>query len=457
MPKPREKTLFVRGTLVSNGIQITVEKKDFVIEYPSEIWAQMPAAAKEVLLDNLTFGNTHFLPLTLGYSRIQYNTRFPVAESFLFRNQLLDMTKSEEWDNAPLLSYLKQFYNLEFDFALGSPVLPPAPQKPKTKQPVAIIPFSFGKESLATFALCRELGIKPVLVYSQEPSMAFEEVYKKEMLKKFSKEFGVDVYFAKNGPGLFRYDAAFKKKCGTEVGWGSQTTLLALQMLPFVYAYGAQYILFGSEYLSNEYHFNKGWKVFICYDQTSFYTQEQTAMIRLLTKDACTVKSSLEPIDQINIFDLLHRRYPEIGKYQFSCTAEAPLYKDSQWCHTCYKCSRMFLFARTVDIDPFSIGFKKDLLNEPGLFVNYFGKEHKSGSTHELDFCFYALAKKGVKSRYVEQFKKIKLKKMPPWKELYREFTTLRPSLNLPEAYQEKIFAIFQTELDGLKKILPHS
>ena len=48
-----------------------------------------------------------------------------------------------------------------------------------------------------------------------------------------------------------RWLAAFSKKKGTEIGWGSQTTLVALQALPFVYAYGAQYLLYGSEYLNN--------------------------------------------------------------------------------------------------------------------------------------------------------------------------------------------------------------
>ncbi len=458
MPKASaEKVLSVNGRLTKNGIAITVKNRDFLVEYPIEIWKKVPAEAKQMLLDNLTFGDTHFLPLTLGYDRIKYNTQFPLVESFLFRNQMMDMTKSEEWDDAPLLSYLKQFYNLEFDFKPGTPAFPKEfpKSKIKKKQPIAVVPFSFGKESLTTVAMCLELGIKPILVYSQEPSMAYEETYKRKKLEEFGKKFKVDTYFVKNGPGLFRYDAAFSKKRGTEVGWGSQTTLIALQVLPFVYAYNADYIFFGSEYLSNESHLNNGWKVYICYDQTSFYTLEQDAMIRLLTHGQCEVKASLEPIDQLNIFDLLHLRYPKFGQYQFSCTAEAPLLKDSQWCHKCYKCARMYLFARVVGLDPATIGYKKDLLNEPGLFENYFGKDHKSGSSYELDFCFYALAKKGNTSKYVERFRKEKMSKMPPWSTFYKHFTSIRPWLNLPAKYDKKILKIFTSELNHLKKILP--
>ena len=153
----------------------------------------------------------------------------------------------------------------------------------------------------------------------------------------------------------------------------------------------ADLMLFGSEYLNNYYDIHDGWKIFISYDQTSFFTKEQDIMVRLLSNNHCSVRTTLEPMDQISIFYLLHKRYPEIGKYQFSCTAEFPLYHGSQWCHKCYKCSRMFLFARCCEVDPYSIGFKKDLLNEPGLFDNYFGTSITSGTSQELDFCFFML------------------------------------------------------------------
>jgi hypothetical protein len=370
----------------------------------------------------------------------------------------MDMTKAELWDRAPVLTYLKKFYNLSFDFKRGAAVFPEGIfSTKKNSQPVAIVPFSFGKESLVTVAMCLEMGIKPVLVYSQEPSMTHEEDYKRRKLKEFGEKFKVDTFFVKNGPGLFRYDEAFKKKPGTEVGWASQTTLIAIQVLPFVYAYNADYIFFGSEYFVNEYHYRDGWKVFESYDQCSFFTLHQDAMIRMLTEGRCQVKASLEPIDQINIFDILHHRYPEFGQYQFSCTAESPLFKHSQWCHKCYKCSRMYLFARTIGIDPASIGFKSDLLNEPGLFNNYFGREIKSGNKYELDFCFYTLWKRGDNSLYVKKFAKTRLKQMMSWKKYYQHFTSIRPWLNLPEKYDKKMLKIFQEELDHLKEMLPKS
>lgn len=451
----KEKKLIVSGSLIKDGIDIKVLSKHFKIKYPLQVWNKTPQDVKKMLLDNLTFGDTHFLPITLGYGRVSYNTRLPVAETFLYRNQMMDMLKSEKFDHAPYLSYIKQFYNLEYDFSTekSSPFADSQKVRKKNKKPIAIIPFTFGKESLTSFAICRELGISPILVYSQEPSQPHEEAYKKRKLKELEEKFGVITHYVENGPGLFRYDTAFNKKKGTEVGWGSQTTLIGLQMIPFVYAYNADYMLFGSEYLNNEYEWKDGWKVFLSADQTTFFTQEQDMLIRLLTHDTCRVHSTLEPMEEVNIFYMLHHRYSEIGKYQFSCTAEKPLYEDSQWCHTCYKCARMYLFAKVCDIDPSSIGFKKDLLNEKGLFSNYFGAESKSGSSDELDFCFYVLYKKGVKSPYVELFKKQKLAGLKPWKTHYWPlFTHMQPHLNLPPAHKNDMEHIFTEELSLFKK-----
>ncbi len=458
MHKKQEKILDVRGSFTKDGIRIIVRGKRFDIAFPAAIWQKTPAEIKQVLLENLTFGNTHFLPVTLGYDRIKYNIPLPLLESLLFRNQAVSIVKAEVYDKVKPATYLKAFFNTQYDFAPGAGALPFGPKRRqfKNKKPIAILPFTFGKESLLTFALCRELGIKPVLVYSQEPSSPYEETYKKKQLALFSKEFKVDTHFVKYEPGLFRYDVAFKEKPGTEVGWGLQTTLLSWQMLPFVFAYGAEYILFGSEHANNEYEMNEdGWRVQLSYDQSSFFTMEQDLAVRTVTEDNCRVRTSLEPMEETSILFMLHTRYPEIGKYQFSCTGEKPLLAGSQWCHNCYKCWRMFLIACAVGVDPYSFGFKKDILNQTGIFTNYFGEDIKSGSNNELDFCFYILHKKNWQSPYVELFRKTKLAGLKPWSEFVKEFTTVQPELNLPAAYRNTMMSIFKEELKNLKKILP--
>jgi len=454
--KPKH-PLRVLATQTPQGIRLHIEGRDFLIEFPKAIWSKTPTNLKRALTENLAYGNTHFLPLLLGETMACYNFPVPLLESFLFKNQLYDMTCSEKADGAETLSYFRAFYNLDFEFEPGEGTLPEPRDwpKPKRNRPSAIVPFSFGKESLTTVALCLELGIQPVLVYSQEPSQPHEEDYKRAALKKFGRRWGIQTYFVRNDPGLFRYGKAFGLKNNTEIGWGSQTTLLALMALPFARVHGADLILFGSEYANNESELRQGWKLFPSFDQTSQWTAQQNTMIRILTGGKTHVKSSLEPVDEVNIFYILHHRYPEIGQFQFSCSAEKPLYKGSQWCHECYKCVRMFLFARATGIDPYSIGFKKDLLLRRDLFAHYFGDGYKSGSMQELDFAFYAAYKRGVPSPLMDLFKSQKLPYLKPWAWYRDHYTHRKPDLNLPEKYCKPLHALFDEELRSFSQTLP--
>jgi hypothetical protein len=450
------RTLVVKSRETPTGFVVIVEDREFPVEFPPEIWAATPADLRRALLENLVFGNTHFLPLMLGQEQIHYDFPLPLLESFLFKNQLFDLTSTEKADEQESTAYLRPFYNLSFEFERGAGALPDAKDWPQPDRhaPTAILPFSFGKESLATTALCLEIGIRPVLVYCQEPVQPYEEAYKVEKLREFGGRFGVETHFIRNAPGLFRYGKAYGFTPATEVGWGSQATLLALLALPFARAYNAEYILFGNEFANNETGFRQGWRTFSSFDQTSYWAQQQNHMIRILSGGQVQVKSSLEPLEEISIFNLLHRRYPEIGRYQFSCSAEEPLYADSQWCHACYKCARMYLFARCCDIDPNAIGFKKDLLR-PELFSHYFGAVYKTGFSFELDFAFYVLYKRHVAGSALELFEREKLPHLKPWRDYWEYFTALKPDMNLPDAHKAKMVSIFSQELARFREILP--
>ena len=446
------KTLTVDAKITDFGISIELLGKSFEIEYPKGIWEMVPSKEKQVLLENITFANTHYLPLFLGGNKISYNTRFPLLESYFFRNQVCDLMDCETADDKPHLSYVKKLYNLDYEFREGPSTAPDETcvvREKNESQDVAILPFTFGKESLASFAMCLELGIKPVLVYCEEPVQPFESEYKLKRLEEIRKKYGVPVYHIKNGAGLFRYGKAFPNVERTEVGWGSQTTILAMMMIPFVYAHGAKYIFFGSEYANNEYEMKRGWKVFHSYDQTTFWTNQQDSIVQILTLDSCRVRSTFEPIDEPNIFYMLHHRYPELSGYHFSCFAENSLVGDSQWCHNCYKCSRMFILAKACGIDPARIGFVEDILQKEGMFDHYLGSKYATGSAFDLDFAFYSAMKKGVKSPYIEKFEKLRMPEMKPWDWHIDYFTKLKPNYNLPEKYRDGIIKIFEDELSA--------
>ena len=450
------KTLFVDAKTFNSGINIRLLNHNYKITYPKKIWANLPNNFKKTFLDNLAYASTNFLPLMLKKNKISYNTNPPILENLLYKNVLLDLLNCERGDQKPHLAYLKNFYNLEFIFASQeSSLLKNIDwQKIKTDEKKVVVPFTFGKESLATVALCQEIGLEPILVYCQEPSQPYEEKYKLKALKKFSQEFNLTYYFLKNEPGAFRYGKAFNFKKPTEIGWGTQTTNLALMMLPFARYHQAKYILFGNEYSNNEFNWKNGWKEWLSYDQTNENIINQDNMIRLLSNDQVKIRSTLQPLEEINIFFLLHHRYPEYGKYQFSCIAEDPLLKNSQWCHKCYKCALMFLFAECCKIDYQKIGFQKNLLHLPKMFDHYFGQKFAAGSNKELDFSFYILHKRQHQSNYLKKFKKEKLPQTKTWAHYLKYYTSKKPYTNLPKKFENKVLKIFTEELNNFKNVI---
>lgn len=453
----KQKILKVSAIEKNNGFALKVLGKNYDTVYPKGVWQSVPPILRQVLLENIALAETHWLPLILqGYDGVSYNTPQPFFESLLFKNQLYDLLFSEGVDQAKPLAYLKRFYNLENTFSRQSATNLDSLFFPRFKnnQPTAIIPFTFGKESLLLVPLCLELGIKPVLVYIQEPSQPYEEKYKLKKLEEFRKKYQLEFHFVKHQPGLFRYGKAFNAKFISELGWGTQVTLITLLAMPFVYRYGAQYIFFGNEFSNNEVKMENGWKVYSCYDQIQAITGAQNNMVNYLTNGQCQLNGVLEPLEEINIFYMLHHRYPDFGRYQFSCFADYPLYGGSQWCHRCYKCTRLFLFARALGINTRELGFKKDLLEDVKVWHHYFGGPHRTGSYDELDFCFYNLYLQGNQSACVKLFAKKNLPHLRSDKGWYKKyFSALKPESNMPPAYRGRLLKIFKAELTQFKKI----
>lgn len=386
----------------------------------------------------------------LKRASLRYDFPQPVLESFFFQNHLYDLLSCEAADGVPHLKYLRNFYNLSYEFKARAPTALP-PVKARPGRAAAVLPFSFGKESLVTLGLCLELGIKPVLVYCQEPAHPFEEAYKRRKLRELKRKFGVEAYYLGFEPGLFRYGKAFGLRNSTELGWGSQTTLLSLLCLPFALAYGAPYILMGSEQLNNEVRVQSGWKMYPSYDQTSHWTGAQRHMLGLLSGSLTGVYSTLEALEEINIFFMLHHRYPELGGFHFSCSAERRLLGQSAWCHKCYKCERMFLFARALSLEPARLGFLQDLMQRRGAFPHYFGSASATGAPFELDFAFLAAARKGALGVYQRTFGSKKLPTLFPWKHYLDYFSSIHPALNLPPGYERQVMAIFRKELSDFR------
>ena len=440
------------ASVAVNGFDIVVDGRSYPIRYPAAIWKSLPKSTKKLLIENITYADTHLLPLLLVKDKIIYKTPYPFFESLLYRNQLFDMTFCEGVDKQETLSYLRKLYNLDIIFESRDTTIPEvASSRQESDKVTAVLPFTFGKESLVSTALCKELGIEPVLVYSQEPSQPHEESFKLNIAKNFSRKYSTPFHFIEHAPGLFRYGKAFALPKETELGWGTQTTLLALLSVPFLIYYNAQYIFFGSEHSNNDFEVVEGWKVFCSYDQTTFWTPQQNMMTRALTGGHCRVNSLLEPLEELTIFYILHNRYKQYAKYQFSCFAMDKLHDGSQWCHNCSKCFKNYLFAVSTGMGSAEAGFKRSLLTVESLKKFYLPL--KLNEEIDLDFAL-AIILKNNQDLIPESVRKEIKNKLKSWDFYMKHFFNLKSTYNLPEKYKSKALKIFKHELESLRKII---
>lgn len=171
-------------------------------------------------------------------------------------------------------------------------------------------------------------------------------------------------------------------------------------------------------------------------------------MARIMSANVCGVYSALEPLEELSIFYMLHTKFADIGKYQFSCSATHPLVKGSQWCHDCAKCYRNYVFSLAIGIDPASIGFKQDMTLKTNL-------DHNMDADEVLDYDM-TLASYILQKAHPEIYRRLPEKGAADIskEQLLKHFFSLRPHSNLPPAYATKMIRIYDRHLEDFKKTI---
>lgn len=456
------KKLRIFGKINKKGIVVGFNNKYFPIIYPKKVWNKYPSTLKKVLLDNVAYSSTIFLPQILNLKLANYQTARPIAETFFYENGMKDMPCSALADGGSSIKYIKRFFNTEYLFKDNiiktTKFIEFKPKEKKFK--TAVIPFSFGKESLLNYALCKELGIKPILVNFIEPSNDFEHFHKKGLIRKFEKETKTKVWVVDYRPGILRYGKYWNLK--TELGWGLQTSEYALLTLPFAFYFDADYIVLGNEQSCNDvFHNNEDILTYKAgYDQHHNWTPQQSLLVSLILGRKIEVVSFLDPLYEIAITKILQQRYPEIGHFQMSCMADNKKAAKVRWCQHCVKCGYIYALLAASKINPLNIGFTENLFDKRHStiydhFFKYNPKNPLYGSQEELGLAFYLADLNGYKGESIVKFNKYILKKIKPQlKILIRKYLGITSSWVVPDLYKKQLKKIYLEELDNLVKKL---
>ncbi len=449
--------LEVKSSLTRNGISTTVLNKKYFVRYNTKCWKNYKQSMKNFLSDNVSFLGSFHLPIFFGDNNIKFNTSEPLIKPWIYQMMTKYIPYSSDADKISTSQFLIKFLNLEFEFNDSNIKLP---ENDFDVEERALINFTFGKESLVTLGICDEIGLENNLVYFESPTSRIETKIKRGYSLIFSKRFNKKINRVRTN-FYDLCDAANFNKNQTEWGYGNELTQYAIQSLPIINENKTKFIIFGNEKSCNDFYINsEGYKSYPVFDQSSDWTKELNNMIRIITNNKTSVFSIVEPINELAVIKILHNRYKNLGRFQFSCFPDNHLLpSENAWCHSCTKCLRNFVFLKAIGIDVTSVGFKENLFGKKYTnMFSLFNGTTKHGIPYddsglnrdEILFAFYLAYKRGESGHAISLFKQKYLDEAKQREdELYKEFSGIFNSRTMPSEIKSKVVSIFKEELSN--------
>ena len=440
-------------SLLGSGIGIKFRNRFFSLSYPEKIWRTYPKKEKDFLFDNLAYLSTITFPLVSEFKNIRYNTSYPLFKPYFQQMVIRDIPSSTEDYPVSTAKTVKKFMNLEVnfkDYQIKNPVYRTRPAKNRL-----IVPLSFGKDSLLTLAVAREIGFEPIAVYINDTTSGLENRWKLEMIKKLSRDFKIETMVITNQIENLN-DFEYWGKNESSLGYAHMIAGFCFLSLPMAYFFKAGYIALGNQQDMSFPFWNKeGYRSFPSFDQSLEGTKQLDSIISLATQNKVRLISLIEPLTNLAITKILNQRYPDLAKLQISCDALNTLDNRQRWCLNCSKCARLFIFMKAWGINPEKIGFTRELLGKSSekfyrlfsgrLVDNY----EKSGEARDEQLlAFYLAYKKGARGYLMDKFKKTFLNEaIRREKSLRKNFLQLHSMETIPENLRNKVGKIYSQEL----------
>ncbi len=462
-PKAKLPKLNINGVakiacrVTETGLQVKISDKTLTLHYPATIWQRFPKIHRQILAENIAFALTFHLPyLYTSLERVSYNIPVPLSESFLFKGFSFSLPSTAimqtQKDKRTTSNLFRRLLDVEYTFSDRKTDIPPYNRVSMSDH--AIMPFTFGKESLLTFALSRELGITVHPVFISEPYYPYEVIIKKILAKPFKKEFRSSLAFLKNNLGILREPTGW-------FGWELQLTQYSLMLLPYVYAKRAGYILFSNEQSCNDTIVDEdGFRCNPVYEQSHEWLLQNSLMTSIVGGNSLSIGTLVEPIYEIAIMKILHKRYPQIAKYQSSCDLEKKPSSATRWCQACSKCGRIYAFLLAIGVEPKRIGFTRNLMaaRYQSLFtifesntIRAYGFDQSEAGKDEQIFAFHLAYKKGIRGPLMTKFVRKYLKYAQKHERAFRrKFFGIHSHKTIPQPFKARVLRIFHQELDRL-------
>ena len=436
-----------------------VDSKLYKTVYSKDVWSAFPLYLRPLLAQTAAHFYTHHLSLAKNCD-IAYDFPQPGLSSFFMHGLFYALPEAvlefpEAHFTAPNL--LKTFFNSGYRTSFRgtpAPIHAHIPFLP-SKQSV-VMPFSFGKDSLLTYAVAREIGLSVTTIFFEEPTSDYENANKRVLGQRFHEEFGNAVVPFVNNLGSLREGA------GVMWGWDLLLTQYTLLLLPYIYTKRAKYFFWSNERSTNESVVTPdGYRINPTHEQGVAWTLHLNNLLRAFGTN--TLLATLhEPIHELGVLYILHHHYPEIGKYQLSCLNDTDKPVSKRWCGDCYECARVFTFLLAIGVDPFRVGFTDNMLTAKKKRLHHLFSKEDQGRAVDILFqskgerllAFYLAYKRGVQGDLVNEFKSTLLPLVEKQRnQLIKKYLTFyEDSKSVPTELQRKIFPMYKRELEIFRK-----
>jgi len=436
---------------------------EYSVNYPVGILSNLRRRAKEILLDNFIYTRT--FPLILlnnnNNNTLLYKISEPLLKDFINYGLLKDLPRISDSAKIETKRLIENFNESQKN---GSVIFKKPNRTEKilplkeTSEKLAVLSLSFGKDSLLSYGISREIGldIYPVFINDMGKYNPNEFEIKKKIAELFSKEQKPVFILLDETDNLFR-SKEMKEKIEELDGTNAMLTF-ALELTPLAYSHGAKYIIFGNERNLSNYFINKeGFRVYPSYDQSSIYMKRENQHLKKLTDGNIQILSLVEPIYNIAEMKILYHRYPELLKYVMSCSSKK--LSNEKWCYRCPMCAKAFLYSVAVGGDPKKMGFRKNLFemkykNLYPVFTSEIERVYEKPPRvkEEESLAFYLALRNGQKGELIDLFKQKYLKRVEKKeKELREKYFGIHPSQILPPELKDKVLRIYEEELKELR------
>ncbi len=431
--------------LSPNGFTVLINNQFHPVVYPQYIWSSFSPALRQSFAETIAFITT----IHKSYPRtasITYLFPAPILESLIYFG--LCMTAAEnvadiETKQLRTSDLLKIIMGSYYKKSFLGPTRPQAADSSTytPKKNTALLPFSFGKDSLLTFALCRDLGLTPIPIFLLEPSNIQENKHKLLLKQKFEREFSVPIH-------TFSVPLTqLRQSRGLSWGWDLLLTQYTLFLIPFLHYFRPNYFFWSNDYnCSTTITDPEGFRMSFTFDQTGHWMQTLNTAFSLFGISA-QLGSLVEPLTELTNTYLLHGYYPGLAKYHTTCQNESP---TKRWCGHCYDCARFFIFLKAFGFDPKTINLTTNMLTKRKfkkfrLFktkqqpLDYW-RDQFSFYRDEALYAFYLAYKRGVTGFAIDVFKKDYLASIQKQKRaLFKTYLTPHTDLTVPQDLKPKL------------------